>query len=292
MRGAGGIRDALDLRTGERDARGRDGARLQHAVPRRGHRDGPARPQLPPGRPRAGAGRSGVALRRDRLPAGHPRPASRAIPSRSRTPSRRSSAERTSNTTAGRLRVLELAHALEVVVLINLFIVLFVPTLSGVRMANAAVYLAVSLVLVAAVTSVAAITARLRVGQRVPLLLGLGRPRGVRRDRRRGDPLRDRAMGILGVVWRNLTRAVRTRRPDDLVPRPAVFRGLIEHEAALCTGCHACAYVCAPQGDHPAARGRQGDHVELLRRPVLVLRPVRPVLSDRTRSPTTASCRR
>ena len=44
-----------------------------------------------------------------------------------------------------------------------------------------------------------------------------------------------------------VTRAVRTRRPDDLVPRPAVFRGLIEHEVALCTGCHACAYVCAPQ---------------------------------------------
>lgn len=54
-------------------------------------------------------------------------------------------------------------------------------------------------------------------------------------------------MSILGIVWRNFTHAIRTRRPDDLVPRPAVFRGLIEHDAALCTGCHACAYVCAPQ---------------------------------------------
>lgn len=53
-------------------------------------------------------------------------------------------------------------------------------------------------------------------------------------------------MGILGIVWRNLTRTVRTRRPDDMVPRPPVFRGLIEHEVALCTGCHTCAYVCAP----------------------------------------------
>lgn len=54
-------------------------------------------------------------------------------------------------------------------------------------------------------------------------------------------------MGILGIVWRNFRRAARTRRPDDMVPRPSVFRGLIEHEVALCTGCHACAYVCAPQ---------------------------------------------
>jgi NADH-quinone oxidoreductase subunit H len=63
------------------------------------------------------------------------------------------------------LAVLKLAHALEVVVLINLFTALFVPTLREGGVANAAVYLAVSVVLVAAVTWVAACTARLRVGQ-------------------------------------------------------------------------------------------------------------------------------
>jgi ferredoxin len=31
------------------------------------------------------------------------------------------------------------------------------------------------------------------------------------------------------------------------VPRPAGFRGLIEHDASLCTGCTACAFVCAPK---------------------------------------------
>ncbi len=54
-------------------------------------------------------------------------------------------------------------------------------------------------------------------------------------------------MGILSVVWRNLTRRVRTRQPDDMVPRPERFRGVIEHETSLCTGCGACAYVCAPR---------------------------------------------
>ena len=54
-------------------------------------------------------------------------------------------------------------------------------------------------------------------------------------------------MGILGIVWRNLSHRARTRRPDDLPPRPAPFRGLIEQDASLCTGCQACAYVCAPK---------------------------------------------
>lgn len=54
-------------------------------------------------------------------------------------------------------------------------------------------------------------------------------------------------MGILGIVLRNVLRPPRTRRPDDMPPAPAGFRGMIEHEASLCTGCRACAYVCAPR---------------------------------------------
>ncbi|HXX38822.1 MAG TPA: 4Fe-4S dicluster domain-containing protein [bacterium] len=54
-------------------------------------------------------------------------------------------------------------------------------------------------------------------------------------------------MGIFNIVWRNLSHRARTRRPDDLPPRPAPFRGLIEQDASLCTGCQACAYVCAPK---------------------------------------------
>ena len=54
-------------------------------------------------------------------------------------------------------------------------------------------------------------------------------------------------MGILGIVWRNLGNRSRTRAPDDLPPRPAPFRGLIEQDPSLCTGCRTCEYVCAPK---------------------------------------------
>jgi hydrogenase-4 component H len=54
-------------------------------------------------------------------------------------------------------------------------------------------------------------------------------------------------VSIVGVIWRNLLRRSRTRAPADLVPRPVGFRGLIEHETSLCTGCRTCAFVCSPQ---------------------------------------------
>ena len=54
-------------------------------------------------------------------------------------------------------------------------------------------------------------------------------------------------MGILGIVWRNFGRSSRTRRPDDMPATPAPFRGLIEQDASLCTGCRACATVCSPK---------------------------------------------
>ena len=54
-------------------------------------------------------------------------------------------------------------------------------------------------------------------------------------------------MSIFGLLWRNAGHRARTRAVADTVPRPAGFRGLIEHDASLCTGCTACAHVCAPQ---------------------------------------------
>ncbi len=54
-------------------------------------------------------------------------------------------------------------------------------------------------------------------------------------------------MGILDIVWRNFGHRARTRRPDDMPPRPPPFRGLIEQDVGLCTGCRACAYVCSPK---------------------------------------------
>lgn len=54
-------------------------------------------------------------------------------------------------------------------------------------------------------------------------------------------------MGILDIVWRNFGHRARTRRPDDMPPRPPPFRGLIEQDVSLCTGCRACAYVCSPK---------------------------------------------
>jgi hydrogenase-4 component H len=53
-------------------------------------------------------------------------------------------------------------------------------------------------------------------------------------------------MGIFSALLHNLSRGARTRRPADVVPSPAGFRGLLQHDLALCTGCQTCAYVCSP----------------------------------------------
>ncbi|HKN10166.1 MAG TPA: 4Fe-4S dicluster domain-containing protein [Pseudomonadota bacterium] len=54
-------------------------------------------------------------------------------------------------------------------------------------------------------------------------------------------------MKIFGVLWRNLTARARTRAVADVVATPAGFRGMIEHDPSLCTGCTACMQVCAPR---------------------------------------------
>ena len=53
-------------------------------------------------------------------------------------------------------------------------------------------------------------------------------------------------MGILSILFRNSARGSRTRSPEDRVPYPAGFRGMITHDPAQCTGCRTCAYVCSP----------------------------------------------
>ena len=62
-------------------------------------------------------------------------------------------------------------------------------------------------------------------------------------------------MGIFGMVWQNVRHAARTRRPDDMPSRPDGFRGTIEHETSLCTGCGTCAYVCAPRAIRMEEKG-------------------------------------
>jgi hydrogenase-4 component H len=53
-------------------------------------------------------------------------------------------------------------------------------------------------------------------------------------------------MRILTILSRNALRGPRTRRPHDHVPCPTGFRGAVSHDAARCTGCETCSYVCSP----------------------------------------------
>ena len=53
-------------------------------------------------------------------------------------------------------------------------------------------------------------------------------------------------MGILNLISRNIGRKSRTRLPDNAVPYPDGYRGTLQHDASLCTGCQTCGYVCSP----------------------------------------------
>jgi hydrogenase-4 component H len=52
---------------------------------------------------------------------------------------------------------------------------------------------------------------------------------------------------MFSLVFGNLFRPGRTRDPGDMPAVPATFRGALSHDAARCTGCGTCAYVCAPK---------------------------------------------
>ena len=53
-------------------------------------------------------------------------------------------------------------------------------------------------------------------------------------------------MGILNLISRNFGRKSRARLPADAVPFPDGYRGTLQHDASLCTGCQTCGYVCSP----------------------------------------------
>jgi hydrogenase-4 component H len=62
-------------------------------------------------------------------------------------------------------------------------------------------------------------------------------------------------MTMLKTVLGNFMRPARTRKPDDMPSVPPAFRGIIEHDAARCTGCGTCAYVCSPKAITLEERG-------------------------------------
>lgn len=53
-------------------------------------------------------------------------------------------------------------------------------------------------------------------------------------------------MRIFKILSRNSAQGSRTRTPDNEVAYPLGFRGMITHEAAHCTACRICGYVCSP----------------------------------------------
>lgn len=62
-------------------------------------------------------------------------------------------------------------------------------------------------------------------------------------------------MTMIRAVLANLFAPSRSRAPTDRVPAPPELRGLLLHDAGLCTGCGTCAHVCAPKAITVAADG-------------------------------------
>lgn len=54
-------------------------------------------------------------------------------------------------------------------------------------------------------------------------------------------------MAMLKTILGNLLRPSRTRDPADMPEVPPVYRGALAHDAARCTACGTCAFVCAPK---------------------------------------------
>ena len=53
-------------------------------------------------------------------------------------------------------------------------------------------------------------------------------------------------MGIINLISRNFGRKSRTRLPSNVVPYPQNYRGTLQYDVNLCTGCQTCGYVCSP----------------------------------------------
>jgi hydrogenase-4 component H len=69
-------------------------------------------------------------------------------------------------------------------------------------------------------------------------------------------------MDIWSQITKNIFQREHTRRPEADVPYPDGFRGELLHDAARCTACGTCAYVCSPSAiviekNHPEYAGWQ-----------------------------------
>ncbi len=57
-------------------------------------------------------------------------------------------------------------------------------------------------------------------------------------------------MNILSLLSYNFGHKSRTRRPDNTVPCPLGFRGVLLHNIELCTSCGTCVYACSSGAIH------------------------------------------
>lgn len=56
-------------------------------------------------------------------------------------------------------------------------------------------------------------------------------------------------MGIFNILLHNSGQKARTLAPTQQ-QTPQGYRGVLEHDTSLCTGCGTCAYVCSPGAIH------------------------------------------
>jgi formate hydrogenlyase subunit 6/NADH:ubiquinone oxidoreductase subunit I len=81
-------------------------------------------------------------------------------------------------------------------------------------------------------------------------------------------------MNILTMLWKNLRRGYQTLLFPARPKVTARFRGLVQFDPALCTGCAVCRLRCTSRAiEFKAGKGRV--HLELQPRPVHLLRPLR-----------------
>lgn len=64
-------------------------------------------------------------------------------------------------------------------------------------------------------------------------------------------------MKILGLLWKNLRSGVATLRYPRRPPVAAGFRGLVQFDPSLCTGCAMCRFRCTARAITFQAAGKQ-----------------------------------
>lgn len=58
-------------------------------------------------------------------------------------------------------------------------------------------------------------------------------------------------MDIFKILTQNFSGGSRTLAPGNAVDYPAGFRGVLRHQADLCTACGTCVYTCSPTAIKP-----------------------------------------